>query len=222
MTQKETETSTAPQKPEENPAGLQSPWKEMGHLPTAEQLTMIAATLARNTTDTPDALAKTAMNLWLAARRQIWATNSEQDVVIDDLDLSGTYPYNDDGIPAEFGRWESRGEFPVKRDKFIQAMLPRYKSRADKLAQIAKAFLRRTLHDTNGKEPSKDDIDEAYGKWTPSENYEASCDTAKRFRQWEEKNISEVRSTAGRKPKKKTRKARPPYEKVKGIVLDEI
>lgn len=219
MTQKETETSNAPQKPEENPAGLQSPWKEMGHLPTAEQLTMIAAILARNTTDTPDALAKTAMNLWLAARRQIWATNSEQDVVVDDLHLSGTYPYNDDGIPDEFGLWESSREFPVKRDRFLQAMLPHIKNRTAELARYAKTFLRDDLRDKNdGKEPTQDEIAGAYGDWKPSENYEDACETAERFRLWQKKHISKERSNAGKKRRKTKRAARPPRKILKEIV----
>lgn len=182
-------------KPAEKSAGAQSPWKEMGGLPTAEQLAMIAATLAKSIQDKPHELTKAAMALWTASREQIHLADFNREIECQD-------DYLDRRIEEFYDFCEPplfmAGEEPFPRDFFLTSVLPKYRNRADKLAQIAKAFVRDTLRERNGKVPGKDEIDEAYGKWKPFENADHANAMAERFKQWYEWYVKQARREAGK------------------------
>ena len=109
-----------------------SPWKEMGGLPTAEQLSVIAATLSRNQRDYPDTLAKKAMEIWLAARKQIFLTDFGDSIGMqnrqwdrDKGERSSSVfedPFSSTFLPTD--------EYPVSRDQFLQRMLAKSKKKS--------------------------------------------------------------------------------------------
>jgi hypothetical protein len=185
--------------------------KKLGDLPTTEQLAMIAATLARNTTDTPDNLTKTAMALWLSARERIFYSHEEdevwhQDCLMETVLREKSDHYNDQGeifrpIPDEY---------PVTRDQFLRVMLPKYKSRTAELARIAKLFVRDVLRDRNHREPTPDEIATAYGRWKAYENAEQANAGAKFFEKWyseyknRNKRLAGMKSAANKAVFKKT------------------
>jgi hypothetical protein len=180
---------------------LKSPWKEMGGLPTTEQLTQIAATLSRNINDAPDALAEKAMKLWLASRKRIFLAEFGDEVGLQnsqwvwDKSRSFSEFYEDPFLPT--------GDYPITRDQFLQTMLPKLKHRTFDLAKIAKAFVRDTLHKRNGKEPTQDEVSGAYGRWRPYENVDQANATAFKFKRWYEMYVRHLRSIAGQKSAKK-------------------
>lgn len=213
-------------KPLDKPVGIKSPWKEMGGLPTTEQLALIAATLARSTQEKPHELTKAAMALWKEARDEIFYTDFQHEIELQDVSYEIRLDeYYDFSEPPLF----IPGEEPYPRDYFLRTVLPKYRNRADKLAQIAKAFVRDTLRERAGKEPSQDEINDAYGKWKPFENANHANAMAERFEQWYAWYVKQARRAAGKKSgekateraaarAKKTRKARPPREKLKAVV----
>ena len=108
--------------------GLKTPWKEMGGLPTVEQLALITATLARTSNENPDRLAKYAMSLWLAARKRIFLTDFVDEIgmqnsqwVLDNTRSCSDFVENP-FLPT--------GEYPVTRDQFLQRMLAKSKKKS--------------------------------------------------------------------------------------------
>jgi hypothetical protein len=207
---------------EAKPAVVTELGKKMGDLPTTEQLALIAATLARNTTDTPDNLTKTAMALWFSARQQIFYSNDENEVQLQDHHFEQVMFEQDEYYNEMAGDRHFLpipDEYPVTRDQFLRVMLPKYKSRTADLARIAKAFVCDTLRERSGIEPSQDEINDAYGKWKPYENPDHANAVAKRFEQWREWHVKQARSAAGLKSAakkavlKKRRSVKPPREK---------
>src|ERR1035437_9868229 len=132
--------------------------KANAELPTPAQLAMIAATLARNANIKPealaveaitDALSEFAMNLWLSARKQILTAAYDMEV------------YNQDYY---FEHYIER-DFPIKRDDFLRLDLPNYKNRTADLARIGKDYMRGVLHKRDKKEPTPEEVADAYGGW---------------------------------------------------------
>ena len=158
---------------------------------------MIAGTLARNLNDTPGALINTAMELWLSAREKIFTANLMDEI----WDQNCEFKRKEEAyhILMEENRHFFPGEEPITRDVFFRTLLPKYKNRADKLAQIAKAFVRETLREKNGKQPSQEDINDAFGKWKPFEEAYQANNMADHFQQWHERHIKESRRAAGLK-----------------------
>jgi len=180
---------------------------KMGGSPTPEQLATIAATLARNTNDTPNALVDCAMKLWLAARARIFNAENECEMFVENLNLKLAY--------ASKLASESNVQFagimakhPLTRDRFLKTMLPQYKGRADKLAQIGKAYVHDSLRESNGRLPTQNEVAEAYGNWKPYKNDFQANHGAKRFERWHSRYLNEVRRAAGEKSaaKKKMKK----------------
>lgn len=146
-------------------------------LPTAEQLTMIAATLMRNINDKPDTLADASINLWFASLKRISIAYDKE--IRDEMD------------EIYFG------DFPITRDQFLEKMLPQYKSRTADLARLGKSFQRHILRNTNKKEPTMDEVAAAYGAWKPYENLDQVCAEADRFEVWHKQYVKEARRDAG-------------------------
>ena len=171
--------------PDKTPAAKSADMEQPSKWPTPLELAMIAATLARNpTTDTPQSLVDYAMKLFLKAQRVVhfhWIevrlhTRMEDTAIL---------------------LWGAQ-EFPLKRDDFLRVVLPKYKSRADVLKRIAKAFLRDTLHDKNQKKPTKDEIAAAYSDW-PSYKYpNEATRAADSFKEWHSEYVKSVRRVAGK------------------------
>ncbi len=208
---------------EAKPAVVTELGKKMGGLPSTEQLALIAATLARNTTDTPDNLTKTAMALWLSARERIFFSHEEGEVWLQDCQMEAAISekndyYNDQGehfLPIP-------DEYPVTRDQFLRVMLPKYKSRTAELARIAKAFVRDVLLERHQRAPTADEIAAAYGTWNlkPYENAKQANGAARKFEIWYADYLKEIRRLAGLKSaakkaalKKSRRDVKSPREK---------
>ena len=179
------------------------PLKEMGGLPNVEQLSLIAATLARNTDDSPEALAARAMKIWLASRIQICVTDVKGEVEdqnrvwVWDKSQCSSEADNDFSLPKD--SFQPTGEYPVNRDQFLQTMLPiSKKNRTYDLAKIAKAFVRDTLREKNGKDPTESEISGAYGRWKNYENADEANAAAGCFRQWYPRYIKQLRSLSGK------------------------
>lgn len=185
--------------PSASPDASKSPWKEMGALPTTEQIATIAAMLARNITDKPSVLADAAMDLWLATRERIHLSQFENEIDCQNLHLNGSWDFIDDWALLD------EREYPIARDCFLRIMLPKYKSRAAELARIAKAFVRDTLRERSEKEPTLDEVSDAYSRWKPYETPNAARNGEERFHRWYDSHISTARRLAGLKSGAKRR-----------------
>ncbi len=205
--------------------GLKTPWKEMGGLPTVEQLALITATLARTSNENLDRLAEKAMNLWLAARKRIFLADFGDEVVMQNSQWvwDKTRSYSDLGEDP----FLPTGEYPVTRDQFLQKMMPKRKDRTAELAQYAKAFIRDTLRRRSGKDPTQEEVSEAYGRWKSYDNADQANATAKHFRQWYEQYVKKLRSDAGKasakkKAETKAKRAKQAAEKESRNTKDEV
>lgn len=208
---------------EAKPAVVTELSKKMGNLPTTEQLALIAATLARNTTDTPDNLTKTAMALWLSARERIFYSHEEGEVRQQDLQMDGVLYANEEyynNMVSDHPFPPIPDEYPVTRDEFLRVMLPKYKSRTADLARIAKLFVRDVLRERNHWEPTPDEIATAYGRWKPYENLDQANAGARTFEKWyleykiRNKRLAGMKSAAKKAALKKSRRSvKPPREK---------
>lgn len=178
-------------------------------LPTLEQLTKIAATLARNTDDEPEALADSALKLWFASRGRI------RRAVIDAEAIQHDYQLDEMLSDSEYNRFFSADKYPIPRDRFLQVMFPQFKNRTANLAEVAKSFLKWAYQYDTGQMPSPEIIANLYGEWQqkPFQNPDQANTAARRFERWYTLHIKQIRRTAGKS--KKTRKARPPVEKSK-------
>jgi hypothetical protein len=180
--------------------------------PTVEQIAIIAATLARNSEkDTPDKLADRAMKQWLAARARIYIADEERELSKQDIELL-----------SKFVRWHVEkdyflptGEYPLKRDLFLQKMLPQYKSRPDVLKRYGMGFLSYALRDVKKRKPTPDEIAKVYANFPSFKNADQANAWASYFEEWHCKHIKDVRRAAGKKGAKKRRKARPPVKNLK-------
>lgn len=210
-------------KPAKKPAAIASPWKKMGGLPTTEQLATIAARLTRERYQMPEDLIKTAMKLWLSAREKIFLTNLMDEIGEQNIDFKDRE--KSFHVFMQEATTFSSGDEPITRDYFLQKVLPRYKNRADKLAQFAKAFLRDRLRRDREKEPTEDEVSESYGTWRPINDFVLANVMAKKFKKWYAGYVKQARRAAGLKSAqmRKTRKARPPRGKLKEVIkaIDE-
>ena len=83
-------------------------------------------------------------------------------------------------------------------------MLPQYENRADALARIGKDYWRSILRETivlnesEVRDPTEDEIIDAYAKWGPFQDHHVAGIMALRFKRWYEESISAKRSAAGR------------------------
>jgi hypothetical protein len=149
-------------------------------LPTTEQLTMIAATLAgsAHTSDfgafVPSLFTQRAMKLWLAAHDTIsWADYEDE--------IGRQERNHQDFKDAIYLHFQRSDKYPVTRDEFLKKMLPHLTSRAHELTQIGKAYWRRTLFEKNFiengqklmdlKEPTQNEINDAFANWGPFQDH---------------------------------------------------
>lgn len=193
-------------------------------LPTVDQLAPIAATLARNLRETPEALANKAMEIWLATRRRINDAAESDEIKIEDYALSGSSSLS---LSEAFYRkrydFYPDGEIPITRDQILRAALPTLKRRAGKLREIAKEYLIDSFPRRRGKEPSPAVVDEAYANWESFDDPMAAIRCAEDISSWysrrksKRKRIGGLESAAKRKadresglsPKRKKRKTVP-------------
>jgi hypothetical protein len=190
--------------PNANPAETPAKQKPMifsddNQPPTHEQLAMIAATLAGKTNEAPDKLVHAALEIWHAAGLKL------------------AYMPSVSIITASIDCFEAG--VIISRDKFFKKLLPASKKyRTYEVARVGKVFIRHLYCKKFGKEPSDKEFTDFYSPWNAGLKEEAE-DLALDFGMWYRKYVSEVRSAAGKKPRKKNRKARPPVEKLKAALL---
>jgi hypothetical protein len=201
-------------KPAETPAAKPGNVKKLHELPTPVELALIAATLARNpTTDTPRSLVDSAMELFYAARNRVKAL---------EVLASLTPEWAKDPVFS----WESFGDKgPLTRDNFLPMVLPGYKSRTADLARIGKAFLRYTLREKNQKEPTREEIADAYANWETYKNPDEANRAAHSLKEWHRQHyIREFRRAAGLRSAqaKKKRKARPRRAELEASVKEGL
>ena len=192
--------------------------KKLGGLPTTEQLATIAATLARNPGDDPLALTVKALDLWLAARENLFRADHRKAISEQNNCLYMEF--------GDFSAWISKpdfpstsGKYPVTRDQFLRVVLPKYKNRTADLARFARCFLQDTLADRNGKKPTQDEVNDAYSNWKSYEGSEQANDAASKFKMWLRCHIIHVRRDAGRASAKKKaalKKARRSAKRLRG------
>jgi hypothetical protein len=84
-------------------------------------------------------------------------------------------------------------------------MLPQIKHRTAELGEAGRIFLERSLA-RDGKEHSKDEVDNLFGGLWPFEDAETAEGAAQIFVKLRQDHISEVRSAAGRKSASKRKK----------------
>ena len=187
--------------------------EEFDLTPTPEQLAKIAAMLASDANQPPDALVKSAMKLWVEACIEIAAYNmnrafEKQRLAIlksaqDTLQSITSVPVGEKALkytPAE---------------NFVRQVLPQYSDRRHELMRIARDFLRHLLNRTLKRNPTIDELDKALTEWTPSKLLPDAKsewvlgtpdERAQRyFKNWHKNKISEQRSIAGRKSAVKKR-----------------
>jgi hypothetical protein len=223
---------------------IQCPAKPPDWLPTPEQIATIAATLARNTKDTPDALADAAMNLWFAARARIITSTCKLEIWRQDNKLEQkTYPHGVGLFRRDLARlleeWDQDRDleqriypcgrklfdskltrFPLTRDDFLRKVLPQYKNRTADLERIAKAFISEKLQQlryVTGEESTPEAVANAYGSWKPYENAAHANEMARIFSKWYHHYVKETRRSAGKKSAAKKRKARPRWDELKKV-----
>lgn len=91
--------------------------------------------------------------------------------------------------------------YPIARDRLLGMLLPQYRNRADKLVQTGKAFVRDLLRDRDKKEPTKDEVIQAFGAWKPSDPGRA-IEWVMTFVDWQKRHIREARRVAGKRGQK--------------------
>jgi hypothetical protein len=200
-------------------------------LPTATELAMIAATLSQKIDGFHDGwdemteqLALAAQRLWLTSRKLLTHfeiaigdedAEQEKETENDVADFLRCQIYFKEGIEAVGDK--------IPRDLFLRAMLPAYKSRTADLARVGKAFVRHLLCKQHQKEPTKDEISQAYGGWKDVGDTLKEKEWAENFEAWYSRYVKEARRAAGLKSAqakaRKKRKARPPREKLKSALL---
>jgi hypothetical protein len=169
-------------------------------LPSQFELAMIAATLAQKIDDAPDELMNVAVNIWNAAGIRL---NSYYMTCV---------------VTASIDNFN--GGAIVKRDEFFKALLPQSKrNRTADVGEIGRAFIRYLFFKKFKKKPSFDESSDFYSKWNAGSSEQAK-ELAWEFYDWYRDRISKAHSVAGRKPKKKKRKARPQREQLKEIVKE--
>ena len=182
-------------------------------LPTVQELAVIAATVSGNSKkgspvktwtdeqnmDWAEENVWAAMRLWIVARKRILLAVVSSEIKRADDDFEDElYPHQNDPFPNDECR---SSESPVSRDLFLRTMLPKYNSRSADLARIGKAFLWNILLDRFQREPTRDEIADAYGKWNqnPYANSEMANAAARQFGNWYADYIKNIRRFAGLK-----------------------
>jgi hypothetical protein len=164
-------------------------------LPTPEQLAIIAATLwgsQKTTQFWPSVLAKKAMELWFSARDTIFWADYEDKIGRQEQRWQD---WND----ASYRVFQRSDKYPVTREQFLKKMLPSCKDRAHELARIGKDYCKSNLRESKGREPTKDEVDNAFARWGPFRDHLAASTMALRFQWWYDGYVSKVRRAAGLK-----------------------
>ena len=171
---------------------------KIGDLPTTEQLSMIAAMLARNTNDSPSKLADTAMEIWLASRERIFIADLKDETRKQlshwEDSVSNVRRSLDHFTNADF----DKGGSVISRDTFFKRVLPpSQKSRSYDLAKVGKAFVRYHFRKQFNKEPSSEEFTDYYMKWNAGDLTQAKA-LYWEFKIWREQAIRESRRTSGK------------------------
>jgi hypothetical protein len=212
-------------------------------LPTTFELSIIAATLARNSNVAPEDLSENALKLWYSAEKTIHL-NHIGEILFEEQELP-PIP-NDDNCPFApseplfFPPIQGESTIPViTRDKFLETVLPQWADRPDELKRFALIFIGDYLRAKNRKDVTQDKVEAAYTKWKTFEKIENAEAFAREFTSWfkqykinnkrfagklsaaaraEKKSKNANGATTSPKPKK-TRKARPPFDQFKNVLL---
>lgn len=148
-------------------------------LPSTEQLAMLAAVLAPNITGKAKdqahfqrVLISFAMGLWQEATQAI---DTVKDGRLQFRRLIVGLTQNEHLLPKKY---------PIRRDEFLRAMLPQYKYRPKKLAQLAKTFLVDLASSIGRKVLTKDEVNQLYGTWPDLLESTEANSTANDFVDW--------------------------------------
>ena len=167
-------------------------------LPTHEQLAMIAATLAKRSEDKPDKLVDTALQIWMSVGNKL------ANVVCGST------------VTASIGNFLHDKD--ITRDEFIKELLPpSSRKRSAEWGAIGRAYSRYRFRQEFKREPSEKEGDDFYTEWKPGKGEEANA-LVPDFLDWYSKRIAEKRSAAGKKPRRKGEKQRPPRSKLREIL----
>jgi hypothetical protein len=163
-------------------------------LPTIGQIAMIAATLYRNLSDTSDKLAAKAMELWFSARKRIFTSLNESEIILQNIQLNKV---TDEIFQSLESSLPMPDKFPLNRNEFLKKMNPKNKSRPDLLQREGKAYVRDVLRERFEREPTTDAINDAYGRWKPYLNATKVRLAAVDYEKWRRQHIKDSRRAAG-------------------------
>lgn len=168
-------------------------------LPSPEQLTMVAASLAQHSTEPDDKIMDRALDLFLLARKRLWFASRGREINFQNAYLETLHL-------RPFAAYAGL-TYPLERDGFLAWALPQYKSRTSDLARAAKSYLEDTLREQIKRKPTEGEISDAYANWKPCENELEVARSGHAFREWYRKYISKLRGEAGGKTAKKGKAA---------------
>ena len=166
-------------------------------LATPQTIAAIAATLARNINDKPEVLADVAMKLFYASVERVISADWDHEVNFRREALYEKIGANGGDL---FDAYVLDKKFPVTRDDFFNRIIRgSLKGRTADIAAMAKAYLRDTLRAAEKREPTLDEVAEAYQNWKPCETAREANALADRFHAWHRQHIKEARRVAGEK-----------------------
>jgi hypothetical protein len=143
-------------------------------LPTQEQLTMIAATLAEKIDDDPVELVNAAVRIWNSAG----------------IGLN----YFSIGLVTSVTGDYFHGGAIISRDKFINELLPlSSQGRTFEIGKIGKGFIRYLFCKKFGKEPSDNEFTDYYSQWNAGTSDDANY-LALDFLRWYRKQTGKAHS----------------------------
>ena len=158
-----------------------NPW-----LATPSTIAMMAATLARNSNDSPEVLADAAMKLFYASVERVITADycCEKHLRHQKLDVALGANLTDIFDPLS-------ETYPLSRDEFLASMFPELKSSPGELAALATSFLAATLRATNGVEPTFKEVNQAYRDWKPCGTFLEANALADLVFEWHDRHTKE-------------------------------
>ena len=171
-------------------------------LVTPHTIAMIAATLAKNITDKPEVLADTALKLFYASVERVITADDECEIYFRREALNEKLGYNSSLLFDPLNQ-----KYPVTRDAFLNHYFrwSSLKGRTADIAALAKNYLKDTLRDTLQREPTLEEVAEAYQNWKPCQTAREANALVDRFSEWQQQHIKVSRRAAGLKSALKKR-----------------
>jgi hypothetical protein len=206
---KQMPSSTQPTPTVKRQTEIPTPYRQMGELPTTDQIAMIAATLSKNAghSDSVEKLTQTAISIWLESRNQVWRLH--MDGAIDGQDEKNeeeAWDYENyelshqaDDLPhLPQPQWPFIGE--ITRDVFFQQALPKsYITRRGRRESIAKQYISYLLQEGEEHKPTNEEIERHYKNWSPFSDHSKATEEFHKVMTWWKLCISSERRKSGQK-----------------------